>query len=122
MTNMLRKVKGRPIASDSQPQKRRPAPLKIEITITITEATPAATWVNVCANGEATEMRAAPAVTFKARMSQRTYHLGRRNASGSVYSRTERFVICRTEGVQPAGAYPSGAVRKNCADTTTTTK
>src|SRR5712691_12360589 len=122
MTNMLRKAKGRPMASDNQPQKRRPAPLKIEMTMTITEATPAATWVNDCASGEATEMRAAPAVTFSARISHRTYHLGRRNASGSVYSRTERFVICRTEGVQPAGAYPSGAVRKNCAAATTTTR
>ena len=84
MTNILRKAFGRPIVSESQPQKRRPAPLKIEIVITRAEATPAATPVKATANGDATAMSAAPAVTFKARISQSTYHLGLLNASCSV--------------------------------------
>src|SRR2546421_6117735 len=102
--NMLRKTKGRPMLSDSHPQNRRPTPLKIEMVLTMIAAVNAPTPVNFCANGEATEISAAPAVTFKARMSHRTYHLGKRNASGRVYSRVERSVCCRTEGVQPAGA------------------
>src|SRR3954453_2309312 len=76
MTNMLKKAKGRPIVSESQPQKSRPAPLKMEIVMTSADATPAATWVNDCASGEATEMRAAPAVTLRARMSQSRYQRG----------------------------------------------
>src|SRR5438105_4640613 len=115
MANMLRKVNGRPIASESQPQNNLPILLKIEMTLTMIAAVNGRTPVNFCANGEATEITAAPAVTFNASMSQRRYHLGRRNASERVYSRTERSVRCLTEGVQPAGAYPSGAVRKNCA-------
>src|SRR6266699_2078251 len=102
--NKLKKVKGRPMASDSHPQNRRPIPLKIEMTLTMIAAVNASTRVKFCANGEATEISAAPAVTFNARMSHRTYHLGRRRASGSVYSRTERSDCCRAVGVQPAGA------------------
>src|SRR5579859_6588484 len=101
---MLRKANGRPIVSDSQPQNRRPAPLKAPITLTIIEAVRAPTPVNCWARGEATEIKAAPAVTFKARMSQRTYQRGRRNASARVYSRVVRMACWRSEGVQPAGA------------------
>src|SRR5215469_8334648 len=104
MMKMLRKANGRPMKSDSQPQNKRPAPLKIEIVITRMEATPAATWVKAVASGEATEISAAPALTFKAKMSHRTYHLGLLNASPRVYSRTERVVCSLTVGVQPAGA------------------
>src|SRR6266567_399156 len=102
--NMLKKTKGRPMPSDSHPQNRRPTPLKIEMVLTMIAAVNGLTLVNFCANGEATEISAAPAVTFKARMSHRTYHLGRRRAPRSVYSRTERSACCRTEGVQPEGA------------------
>src|SRR5215471_16508282 len=101
---MLKKTKGRPMPSESHPQNRRPTPLKIEMVLTRIAAVKGATPVNFCANGEATEIRAAPAVTFKARMSHRTYHLGRRRAPASVYSRVERSAWCRAEGVQPAGA------------------
>src|SRR5713226_7396120 len=104
MTNRPRKVKGRVMVSESQPQNKRPTPLKTEIVLTRIVAVNASTPVNFCANGEATEISAAPAVTFNARMSHRTYHLGRRRASGSVYSRTERSACCRAEGVQPVGA------------------
>ena len=38
MTNMLRKAKGRPMVSESQPQNKRPAPLKIPMTLTRKEA------------------------------------------------------------------------------------
>src|SRR6266516_7839178 len=102
--NMLRKTKGRPMLSDSHLQKRRAMPLKIEMVLTMIAAVNAPTPVNFCAKGEATEISAAPAVTFKARMNHRTYHLGRRRAPRSVYSRTERSACCRAEGVQPAGA------------------
>src|SRR6266849_10709708 len=102
--NKLKKVKGRPMLSDSHPQNRRPMPLKIEMVLTTIAAVNASTPVNFCAKGEATEISAAPAVTFNARMSHRTYHLGRRRASGSVYARTERSACCRAEGVQPVGA------------------
>src|SRR5438552_8613330 len=84
MTNILRKANGRPIVSESQPQKSRPAPLKIEIVITRAEATPSDTPVSALANGAATEIHAAPAVTFKARISQRMYQLMLLNASSSV--------------------------------------
>src|SRR5690348_16260695 len=104
ITNRLRKVNGRPMKSDTQPQKRRPAPLKIEMVTTSAEAVPAATPVKSCARGEATEIKAAPAVTFKARMSHRTYQRELLKDSPSVYSRVERTVCCCTEGVQPAGA------------------
>src|SRR5947209_18686136 len=83
--NMLRKVKGRPMASESQPQNKRPTPLKIEIVLTSSAAVAAVTPVNFTVNGEATEITAAPAVTFKARMSHKTYHRGRRTASARVY-------------------------------------
>ena len=102
--NMLRKVKGRPMPSESQPQNKRPAPLKMPITLTSSAAVTAPTPVNFCANGEATEISAAPAVTFNASISHRTYHLGRRKASDNVKSRLERSVCCRADGVQPAGA------------------
>src|SRR5947209_3336514 len=95
---MLKKVKGRPIASESQPQNKRPTPLKIEIVLTSSAAVAAVTPVNFTVNGEATEITAAPAVTFRARISQRTYHRGRRTASASVNSRTERLVCCFSEG------------------------
>src|SRR6266568_1396474 len=104
MTNMLKKAKGRPMPSDNQPQNKRPTPLKMAMVLTSSEAVNTSAGVNFCANGEATEISAAPAVTFNARMSHRTYHLGRRRASGSVYSRTERSDCCRAVGVQPAGA------------------
>src|SRR5260370_42288009 len=104
MTNKLKKVKGRPMPSDSQHQNKRPTPLKMEMVLTRIAAVNASTLVNACANGEATEISAAPAVTFNARMSHRIYHRGRRSASASVKSRTTRAVCCRTEGVQPAGA------------------
>src|SRR6184192_2092960 len=81
MMNMLRKVKGRPMPSESQPQNKRPAPLKMPMTLTSSAAITAPTAVNFCANGEATEISAAPAVTFNASISHRTYHLGRRKAS-----------------------------------------
>src|SRR5205807_8509227 len=113
MMNILKKVKGRPMPSESQPQNKRPPPLKMPMTLTRVAAVSASTPVNFCANGEATEIKAAPAVTFNARMSHRTYHLGSFSASPRVYSRTERFACCRVEGVQPVGAKPCGALRKN---------
>src|SRR5689334_2731656 len=76
MMNMLRKVNGRVMASESQPQNKRPAPLKMPMTLTSSAAVTTSTPVNFCARGEATEITAAPAVTFKARISQSTYHLG----------------------------------------------
>lgn len=81
---MLKKANGRPIASESQPQKSLPTPLKMEMTMTITEAVMAVTPVNFCASGEATEIKAAPAVTFNAKMSQRIYHRGVLNDSARV--------------------------------------
>src|SRR5207245_9567199 len=104
MMNILKKVKGRPMPSENQPQNKRPAPLKMPITLTSSAAVSAPTPVNFCANGEATEISAAPAVTFNASISHRTYHLGRRNGSDSVKSRVARSVCWRTEGDQPAGA------------------
>src|SRR5258707_200367 len=104
ITNRLRNVKGRPIKSEIQPQKRRPAPLKIEMVITSVEATPAVTFVKSTARGEATEIRAAPAVTFKARVSQSTYHLGEVRASRRSKSRVLRISRALTTGVQPGGA------------------
>src|SRR5579883_2178735 len=99
MTNRARKVYGRPIKSETQPQKSRPAPLKIEIVTTSVDATPAETRVNFCASGEATEMSAAPAVTFRARINQRMYHLGEVMASFRVYSRTLRISRALVLGV-----------------------
>src|SRR5579859_391376 len=104
ITNRLRNVNGRPIKSDTQPQNRRPMPLKMEMVTTRAEAVVSATPVKSCARGAATEINAAPAVTFNARISQSTYHLGVVSDSPRVYSRTERTVCCCTEGVQPAGA------------------
>src|SRR5260370_21716100 len=90
MTNRLRKVYGRPIASESHPQKSRPRPLKIEMVITRIEATPSETPVKALASGAATDMRAAPAVTFNARMSHKTYQRGNLSASANVYARLVR--------------------------------
>src|SRR5579884_2530583 len=70
MRKRLRKVRGRVIVSESQPQKRRPTPLNIEMTLTIKAAVMGVTPVNFCASGEATEMSAAPAVTFSVKISQ----------------------------------------------------
>src|SRR5260370_21678454 len=103
MMNMLRKVKGRPMPSESQPQNKRPVPLKMPITLTSSAAVTAPTPVNFCANGEATEISAAPAVTFNASISHRTYHLGRRKDSDKGKTRLERTVCCPAEGGQPAG-------------------
>src|SRR6266851_4801607 len=104
MTNRLRNVNGRPMKSETQPQNRRPIPLKMEIVTTRAEAVVIATPVKSRARGAATEINAAPAVTFNARMSHSTYHLGLLKASPNLYSRVERTVCCCTEGVQPAGA------------------
>src|SRR5258708_22612037 len=104
MMNRLKKVKGRQMPSESQHENKGAAPLKRPMTLTSSAAVTAPTPVNFCAKGEATEISAAPAVTFNASISHRTYHLGRRNASSRVYSRRERSPCCRAEGVQPAGA------------------
>src|SRR5579872_3957921 len=104
ITNRLRKVNGRPMKSDTQPQNRRPTPLKMDIVTTRAEAVVSATPVKSCASGAATEINAAPAVTFNARMSHSTYHLGLLKDSPNVYSRTELTACSFTEGVQPGGA------------------
>src|SRR5260370_39313312 len=64
--NKLKKVKGRPMLSDSHPQNRRPMPLKIEMVLTTIAADNASTPVNFCANGEATEIQPGPAVEHEA--------------------------------------------------------
>src|SRR5260370_10413618 len=102
--NKLKKVKGRPMLSDSHPQNRRPMPLKIEMVLTMSAAVNASTPVNFCANGEATEISAAPAVTFNARRSHRKYHLGLRRASGKGDFPTERGAFFGRERGQTARA------------------
>src|SRR2546421_11641617 len=96
MMNMLKKVKGRPMPSESQPQNKRPAPLKMPITLTSSAAVTAPTPVNFCANGEATEISAAPAGKFYANNSHRGHHHGRGDTSGNVQTRLRPAVWRRT--------------------------
>ena len=56
-------------------------PLKIEMETTIIEAVLAFTPAKFWARGEATEIKAAPAVTLRARISQRIYQRGVDKAS-----------------------------------------
>src|SRR5579859_4125333 len=108
---MLIKTWRRPIRSESQAHRKRPDALKTPIRLTkvvaraseatslVVKGTPRAS----SASGLACEIIAMPAVTFKARMAQRTYHWPRESACDGVKSRAARCAVCLAEGVQPAG-------------------
>src|SRR5919206_2928999 len=71
---MVKKTHLRPMASESQAQRNRPAPLAMEIMLTSHAANQGATPDTSCAIGSASEMMAMPAVTLRKRRAQRAYH------------------------------------------------
>src|SRR5919107_2154122 len=71
---IVKKTHLRPIASESQAQRNRPAPLAIEIMLTSHAANQGATPDTSCAIGSASEMMAMPAVTLKERKGLKALH------------------------------------------------
>src|ERR671917_1367797 len=72
--NMVKKTHLRPMASDNQAQRKRPAALPTEIMLTSHAAVAGATPDTSCAIGSASEMMAMPAVTLRNRSAQSAYH------------------------------------------------
>src|ERR671920_1131557 len=71
---MVKKTHLRPMGSESQAQRKRPAALPTEIMLTSHAAIAGSTPDNSCAIGSASEMMAMPAVTLRNRRAQRAYH------------------------------------------------
>src|ERR671921_1173074 len=71
---MVKKTHLRPMASESQAQRKRPAALPTEIMLTSHAAVAGATPDTSCAIGSASEMMAMPAVTLRKRSAQSAYH------------------------------------------------
>src|SRR5215208_5848123 len=71
---MVKKTHLRPMASDNQAQRNRPAPLATEIMLTSHAANQGSTPDTSCAIGSASEMMAMPAVTLRNRSAQSEYH------------------------------------------------
>ena len=83
--NMVMKTFFRPIASDSQAQKRRPRPLKIEAMARIVPPARASAFGSVipwvlpmisCAIGDSCESRPRPAEMFRQSMAHSIHHCG----------------------------------------------
>ena len=82
--NMARKTHFRPMKSDSQAHRNRPAPLAMEMMPTSPAAAMALTPVISSAMGAAWEMMAMPAVTLRNSNAHRAYHCQVRTASLTV--------------------------------------
>src|ERR687885_98797 len=118
---IVKKTHLRPIASENQAQRNRPAPLAMEIMLTSHAAVAGATPDSSCAIGSASEMMEMPAVTFRNRSAQSAYHCQVFKAPLSSKSTPERSLVSSSSGSQPSGFHPSGGFFiKNPAPTTMT--
>src|SRR5215207_1937750 len=71
---IVKKTHFLPMASESQAQRNRPAPLAMEIMLTSHAASQGVAPDTSCAIGSASEMMAMPAVTFRNSSAQSAYH------------------------------------------------
>jgi hypothetical protein len=120
MRNIVRNTHLRPIRSESQAHRKRPAPLAIEMMLTSPAATMALTPVTSWAIGDASEMIEMPATTLRNSSAQRAHHCQVRRAPRTSKSLPERSLRSVVSGSQPSGFQPSGGLESVEAAAVTT--
>src|SRR5271165_353050 len=100
--NMLINTLRRPMASESQAHRNRPEPLAMEMRLTKPAAVATLTCDISWAIGEAWEIIAMPAFTFKNSVSQRAYHCQVRSACERVKFEPDDDLLA-AGGWNPAG-------------------